>query len=248
MQKTKEFEKSVVINDLHAPFHDKKALELTLKFMRSFKPDKIFINGDFLDCYAISHFDKPLHIEEKLCDEIEEAKTILDDLAKITKDITFIFGNHEFRWDSYLAKKAPELYGLQGLTIEEQLGLKERGIKVVNSHTKENYVKYGQLLIGHFNKVSQHSAYTAKGLLDKWGMSLIQGHTHRGGSFYKRDETGIKVAYENFCLCDLNPQYCSKPNWGLGYSTIHKKGNKCFVTQVPIIDNMIIYGEDIITI
>jgi len=241
-------EKAVVIGDLHIPFHSKEALKLTLDFMKLFKPDKIFICGDFLDCWDISDFVRPLHIVERFCDEIEEANYVLDQLQEITKDITYIFGNHEFRLEKYISKNARELYGLKGLTIEEQLRLKERGIKAVNSHLRENYVRYGELLIGHFNKVSMHSAYTAKALLEKFGISLIQGHTHRGGSHFKRGEDGIKVAYENFCLCDLEPKYCLKPNWTQGFSTIHrnKKGRRFFVTQVPIFNNKLMYGDDLI--
>ena len=239
-------EKSVVIGDLHIPFHSKEALGLTMDFMRMFKPDKIFINGDFLDCWAISSFAKPPYIDEKLCDEIQEGNFILGDLLKITKDITFIFGNHEYRLENYINKNARELYGMSGLTLEEQLRLKERGIKIVNSHNKENYFKYGDLLIGHFNKVSQHSAYTAKALLDKYGLSLIQSHTHRGGSHFKRSEEGVRVAYENFCLCDLDPSYCLKPNWTQGFSTIHKVKNRFFVTQVHIFNGKLMYGTDLI--
>lgn len=147
----------------------------------------------------------------------------------------------------YIANNAKALKGLKGMSLEDQLNLTKRGIDVVNSHQRENYYQYGKLLIGHFNMVRKHSGYTAKCLLEEKGLSLIQSHTHRGGSSYKRDFADSKVAYENFCLCDLNPPYCQLPNWQQGFSTIHKDTKTDFfkVTQVEIVKYRILYGNRI---
>jgi len=39
----------------------------------------------------------------------------------------FLAGNHEYRFDRYLAEKAPELSDLPGMNVQELLRLKERG-------------------------------------------------------------------------------------------------------------------------
>lgn len=167
--------------------------------------------------------------------------------ASPSSEITYLFGNHEFRFEIFISTKAKELEGLNGLTLEEQLDLKQLNIIPVNTHQRESFVRYGKLLIGHFNQVRKHSGYTARGLLEDKGLSLIQNHTHRGGSSYKRDFSDNKVAYENFCLCNLNPPYCQLPNWQLGFSTIHKDTKSDFfkVTPVEIVKYRILYGNRI---
>jgi UDP-2,3-diacylglucosamine pyrophosphatase LpxH len=245
-----KLEKSVVIGDLHIPYQDKKAVSKVLQFIQYFKPDNIFINGDLIDCLDISHFEKPLERHQNLAEEIEEAKYFLLQLRSIAikSRIFYIFGNHEFRLQSYISRNARELYGLKGLTLEEQLGCKDLDIDVYNNHTKENYYQYGKLWIGHFNKINKHSGMTAKNLLEDKGVSIIQGHSHRLGSSYKRCFDGQKGGWEGGCLCDINPKYCNMPNWQLGCLTIHKdkKSDQFKVTPVEIIDNRIIYGDKII--
>lgn len=245
-----KLEKSVVIGDLHIPFESKPAVKKVLQFIQYFKPDNIFINGDIIDCLDISRFDKPLERHQNLAEEIEEARYFLLQLRSIAikSRIFLIFGNHEFRLQSYLSRNARELYGLKGLTLEEQLGCKELDIDVYNNNTKENYYQYGKLLIGHFNKVNKYSGMTAKNLLEDKGMSVIQGHTHRLGSSYKRTYDGQKGGWEGGCLCDLNPQYVNMPNWQTGFLTIHKdkKSDQFKVTPIEIIDNRIIFGDKII--
>lgn len=245
-----KLERSIVISDLHIPYQDKRACNKVLKFIEYFKPDKIFINGDLIDCMDISSFDKPLERHKDLSEEIEEAKDFLMKLrfSNLKSSIIYIFGNHEFRLDKYLAKNARELYGLKGLTLEEQLDLKTLDITPYNNHTKENFYQYGKLLIGHWNKVCKYGGFTAKNLLEDKGMSIIQAHTHRLGSSYKRDFDGQKGGWEGGCLCDLDPNYCNRPNWQLGFITIHKdkKSDQFKVTPVEIIDYRIIYGNKII--
>lgn len=247
MRKMKRIERAIVAGDLHIPFIEIKAVELFFNFTEKFKPHKIFLNGDIVDCWDVSTFAKPLSIEERMEDEIKQGRDFLHRLRKQNPDadIVYIFGNHEFRFERYISKFARELKGLRGLTLEEQLDLPELNIRVVNSHQRENYYRYGHLLVAHFNRALKHSAYTAKNLLDEKGMSLIQNHTHRGGCSFKRDYMDTKVAVENFCLCDLNPPYMSIPNWQLGFSTIHTDTKTGFfkITEIPIIDYQILYGD-----
>ena len=69
------YENAVVINDIHFPYQDDKALQLTLKIIKAYQPDIIFINGDAMDFYAISKFSKePLRsLTEK---ELNELKSL----------------------------------------------------------------------------------------------------------------------------------------------------------------------------
>jgi UDP-2,3-diacylglucosamine pyrophosphatase LpxH len=246
-------ERAVCISDLHIPFQDKTAVQLVLKFISQFKPDYVFLNGDIIDCWEISRFDKPLFIDSRLKDEICATVIFFDELRQASPNsrIIYIYGNHEFRFERFIAKNARELAGLMGLTLKEQLCVATFGIETVDSHQKENFYRFGQhLIIGHFNKVNKNSGYTAKNLLEEKGISVIQGHTHRLGSSYKRDFEGVKGGWEGGCLCDLNPPYIQLPNWMQGFITIHKDKKTDFfkVTPVEIIEGRCFYGDKIIAL
>lgn len=237
-----KYERALVIGDLHFPWSNGKAIDLTLDVAWDFYPDWIFLNGDVLDCWQISKYSKHPKYEKSgnLLNEILEAKGFLRELRHKFPDakIVYIFGNHEYRWERFLIDNAKELYGLKGLSLEEQLDTPALKIKVINSGRKENSYLWGKLVIGHFDKVNQHSGYTAKNLLETKSISLIQNHTHRGGSSYKRLYDRDIVAFENFCLCDRNPHYTDKPNWQLGFSLVYKDidSDIFYVEQHPILE------------
>lgn len=235
-----DYEKALVFGDTHIPFENQRALDLALGIGQEVNPDIIFLNGDILDCWEVSRFYKNLALRTtaNLVQEISLAKSFLKELRwKFPKaKIVYIFGNHEHRFDRFISENAKELYGLKGMTLEEQLELVPLNIKSVNSGTAENSYLYGKLLIGHFDRCNKHSGYTAKNLLEEKSISLIQNHTHRGGSSYRRLYDRDIVAFENFCLCDRSPQYVDHPNWQLGFSVIYKdkQSDYFFVEPHPI--------------
>lgn len=247
------YEMIVVANDFHIPFHDKKAIELLKLFLKKEQPQKLVLNGDIMDCFEISRFDKVPINGKKLKDEIVITRQLLSEFKKICPktEITYIFGNHEFRLRQYIIKNAKELYGLDGLNIADQLHLKELGIKYIEPKEYSNkftdtFIKIGDLYIGHWDKVNKHSGYSAKNLLEDKGVSLIQGHTHRGGVSYKSLVDGKVIkAIENFCLCSLNPSYVSHPNWQQGFCVIyHKLGKGRFhAYPIDIVEYKFFWGD-----
>ena len=236
-------EKALIINDLHIPFHDRRAIDLMLKVADQFKPDIVFINGDIGDFWAISSYVKisTLRDQAALKKELSQCRRFLRGLRDRfpNSKIVFIAGNHEYRWDCYIEEHARELVGLKGLSLKDQLELEELDIEWVYTGTRESSYLWGKLLIGHFNLASMHSGYTAKNLVDRKGISLIQGHCHRGGVHYKRIYNKVVVGYENFCLCDLNPPYVDRPNWQQGFSLAWKdtQSDLFHVQQLPILQS-----------
>ena len=234
------YQRALVINDLHIPFHCRPAVELALRVGDSLAPDRIIINGDLLDCWEISTFVKhPLRrAKNNLADEVADARGFLTGLRKRfpKSEIMLIYGNHEYRWVKFIAAHAQELAKLRGLTLAEQLDCEALQIKVVDSGNRESSYQWGKLLIGHFDLARKHSGYTARGLVEDKGVSLIQAHCHRGGSSFKRCWDRDIVGYENFCLCDRNPEYVDRPNWQLGFSLVFKDSASDFfyVEQHPI--------------
>ena len=223
------------------------------KFLEWFKPDVLVINGDLLDCFEISRFDKVPKSGKSLQEECDIAYEVLKEWRIILPKakIIIIEGNHDWRIKQYLIKKAPELYGLRGLSLETLLRLEELKIGLVKtkeaaSHWIDTYIRLGELYIGHFNKVNKHSAMTAKNLVEDKGVSLIQNHVHRGGVFHKRLVDGRQlVGIENFCMCELNPSYMSDVNWTQGWTVVYQKeGSQRFMAYpIPVVKYKFFFGE-----
>ncbi len=158
--KQTQYEMVVVANDIHVPYHDKKALKLLLRFLKDQKPDTLVINGDFLDMWEVSQFDRVPKFGKSLIEEIQEGKKILRRFRTILPHarIIYVEGNHEFRFKKLLIKAVPELYGLPGLSVPDLLELKKlnisyKAVKEGANKFSDNWIKMGDLYIGHWDKV-----------------------------------------------------------------------------------------------
>jgi len=235
------YEKSIFIGDMHVPFVDSESIAVLLKFMRSFKPNKVFIVGDLIDFYSISSFDKDPNRITSIQSDINIAVELLQSVRSAAKsaDILYIEGNHEHRLQKYLWKH-PEISSLNALNIRNMLELKDVGIKYVDQYKTEVYHDF---IVEHGSLVRQQSAYTARVMLTKRGMSGISGHTHRMGAHYLANMSGNYAWFENGCLCDLHPEYCiGKPDWMSGFSVGYFKGKRFSIEQIPILDGIISYA------
>ena len=177
------------------------------------------MNRDFIDLKAISSFMNDPVTTPRFKEELANARYWLDLLVKATPNATryFTFGNHEVRLQRYLIKKSPELSDI--LALEDLLELDKEWI-VVNKSTKENYVQIGDLYVGHWDRVSKHSSYTVKNIIDDYGVNIIQSHTHRLGMYTKRYMDRTVYGWEIGCLQELSPDWAGHVNWQHGFAVL----------------------------
>lgn len=227
--------KFVVLSDIHFPHHDGTAIKAALDFIKTNPVDTIILNGDILDFYDVSPFDKDPSRINSLQKEIDIANKFFKKLRTIKPDarIIFIKGNHCLRQERYL-KKHPELYSLNALKLPNLLGLDKFNIEY-----KDKGFKLGSLKIIHGDMVRKFSSYTARGELEKHDSSGISSHTHRGGVYYYRTPERYLAWFESFCLCDLNPEYIDEPNWQQGFLYGYVEKDSFAVTPIPIVDGKI---------
>jgi len=229
------------LSDIHIPYHDPYAWQLTLNIVKEVKPTRINIAGDALDFYQLSTFDKdPKQLESgRLQEDFDQWFHMARELQRAappTCEYKYLPGNHEDRLRRYLNRN-PELYGLRALELPSLLRLDELGI---DYHESEIEVVPGLLVIKHGDVVRKDSAFSAKGELEKekYAISTITGHTHRLGTFYARTRLRVVKAHENGCLCLLNPEYVKNPNWQQGFTmTTHFGGELFHVEDVPFLNS-----------
>jgi len=239
-----ETEKTIVANDFHGQFRDKKTCKLWFSFIKREKPDRVVINGDLVDFYSISRFDKDPARKEDLQDELNDNYNFLWELRQIFDGIIIVIeGNHEARLRKYLRSNAPAIATLDALKIEALLGLKELDISYI-----EDGIWLGDLFVYHGSLIRSKAGYTAHAELLKNGCSGISGHSHRDGKAPVRNRKGQLCWWENGCMCDLNPEYVKGvANWTQGWSVVTTVGKRPDVEFVAVLGHKYTYRGKIYT-
>lgn len=234
-------ERVVIMGDIQIPFQDELALGQAIALIEREKPDLVILNGDITDCYILSAFDKNYrHGPELLKQERVEARELLKRIQYHTKRLIWLGGNHEDRWRRLLwgnARRLELLAVIKAFDAEDYssfIGMKEYDCEWLPYF---GFIDVGKLMVTHGTMVRQHSAYTARAHLEKFGKSVIVGHTHRMGSYHRTDRDGPKGAWETGCLCRLDPEYAFFPNWTQGFivADVSTKTGNFHVTPLPII-------------
>lgn len=245
----------VNLNDLQYPYHDPWAEELVLNFIHKVKPYGVVLNGDVIDAQAVGKFQKdPVSGMKDLDWEIELAQGLMEEISKAgVRDKIWLDGNHEDRVRKELWNNAEILHkfgtkaveaACEALSIPHILELKKFGFKY------KPYMEpcqIGKLLVVHGRWANRHSAYSARAAIEKYGRSVMIAHSHRLGAHfvsYYDDEFG---AWENGCLCDLNPEWSKNNNWQQGFSVVHveEKTGLFNVQLIPILKRkMFFFGEE----
>jgi predicted phosphodiesterase len=245
---------AVVMNDLQIPFQDNQVVyDLVLPFVRTLKPDVLLFNGDIADCYALSTHNKLRSDIRDIEGEVKECSRLFTAFAPHAKRRIMQGGNHEFRFDRILAARVPELGN--AASFEATFRVREHGFEWVpytgqSSNFQPGMTQLGSLTVTHGFLVRSHSAISAKAHFERLGASVMVGHTHRLGVYYKTNLSGVHGAWENGCLCLPNPEYTLFPDWQQGLSVVHYEEDGYFsVQQLPVIDRRIIqYGRERIEI
>jgi len=227
--------KIIFPTDPHFPYQDEDARMLAMTIARDFNPDVRIAGSDGVDFYTLSKFDKNPLRAKNIEDEVWEWQRGQREWLTATPDAipVFLIGNHEFRLQRYLWRH-PELALLTALQITQFMGLDDLGIVYEESkHELANQeIQFGDLVIKHGSLVRKHSAYSARGELEKefYQANTLSGHTHRGGVSYAKTRNGVVQGVEGFCLCDLNPPYVHNPNWqqGIVFATVLDDGSVFF--------------------
>lgn len=194
--------KTLVVSDIHVPFHDPTYVSLFMHTVRVTKPDRVLLNGDIADIYHPSVYPKDADVTEsyKIEDEIACLLKFLKDLRRAAGDqceIIYALGNHEARFNKYVAENAPIIANL--LRLEHYINT-ERQIDELLQYGDIYQFENTQLYATH--SPPSYAIYAAAtSLKEKIGKSYIYGCTHRPDVAYKKrwdkDHFEIDTVYIN---------------------------------------------------
>ncbi len=163
--------RAVIFSDAHLwPGISKTvAFRALVEVIKEEKPKLVIGNGDLLDGARISRFGRSDWSETpKMFDELEEVKERCAEIRAAHRGARFIrtVGNHDQRFDKYLAQHAGEFEGIEGFRLKDHLREWEETMAIwINGHTVIKHRWHGGIH-GAWNNVV------------KSGMTMITGHTH----------------------------------------------------------------------
>lgn len=223
-----------VLSDIHIPYHSVTALTTALNKIQEEKPDTIYINGDLIDFYQLSRFQKDPR-KRSAAHELKSTNEFLDVLEQFGAKVIYKLGNHDIRYEHYLIQKAPELLGIPEFDFSNLLKLKQRGVDLVPDKV---IAKAGGLNLIHGHEFVQsvfNPVNTARGLFLRAKTSALQGHNHQVSEHTEPDMNGqITTTWSVGCLCELNPAYMPLNRWAHGLAFIDLDGKDFHVRNYRI--------------
>jgi predicted phosphodiesterase len=226
-------ERFLVLSDVHMPYHDTRALTLALQKGKQFEADHVLVNGDLLDFYQLSRFDKDPR-KRSFADELLAGEEFFKVLRREFKDaqITWKLGNHEERYDVYMRTKAPELLDVKGIEIESLMGIGKLNVRVVRDKLR---IKLGKLTVIHGHEYPTPvigPVNAARGLFLRAKTSALCGHHHQVSDHSETDLNGKLVkTWSTGCLCQLNPHYARLNKWSHGFALVEVDNRGHFQVQ-----------------
>ena len=233
--------KVLMLSDIHFPYQNDDALFAALEYGKQKEVDTIWLNGDTMDIYSLSKFDKDPR-KRNFKYEIDLTRKFLKGLRAMFPKALIIFkmGNHENRWEAFLRNKAVELLDMEEFKLSVILHFNELNIQLI----EDKQMGYcGELKVLHYHELPLKSGGVnpARAVYLKTGESVIGGHYHRKSEHVERTLGGklVKV-YSTACLCDLFAGYMPYNNWSHGFAYIEVKPNGDYMVEnKTIIDEKI---------
>jgi len=239
----------LVLSDLHIPFHDRDSILACIEYARKRNPDFILLNGDICDFFSISRFDKN-PAESSLKKEINLTRQFLGWLRQQFPAARIIYklGNHDEWFDKYLFRKAPELYGVDGMSLAHFTTAQIDSISEVPGIEwvdDQKCITYGKLKIWHGHEIGKGSiappVNPARGLFLRTLECGIMGHLHKDSAHNETSAGGKLIScWSTGCLCGLWPRYARVNKWTHSAIWLELKASQFSVIPLRILNGRIL--------
>jgi len=215
-----DFTLTGVINDLHLPWHDPRAVNLALDFFEDIGIQRLVLNGDIFDFHNVSrHKKKDPLVQSTLEDEFAVGREFFDYIQKhfVKKgvEVVYMLGNHEVWLNDYIINNCPAFYNM--VTIDKQVNLSNIEVHPYNeSYRLENSNVFIQHSPSSYSKTGPWPALNDKGdATFVWGCTHRIGRAAKGSSFNNLPDTDAttNLYYDGYFNGWLGSTTLSKEHW-----------------------------------
>ncbi len=237
--------RALIIPDTHRPAHNVKAYNLMIEIAQFVGVDEIVLLGDYADFYPVSRHAKHPLVTQSLQDEVKSVNEGLDQLDKLWPDARKVYleGNHEFRLESFLVDKAPQLFGVTECKTLFQINRRPNWI-YQRFDRRQAYRILGSDLFARHRPL----ATNPKTGLQRALVSYVYGDIHKIEEAQVVGLDGRTLV--GFCPgwlgCELKQNFDymgSQPQWQLGFAFVNVDSKGNFHHQiVPIKNNRAVFN------
>lgn len=242
----------IVIPDLQPPFHDKKAVKSLIEYVRWRRPDGLLCVGDEIDLPQVSRWTKGTAGEfagglKRDCETTKAIMVAFREALGPDRPFHMSRSNHGDRLDLYVQRYAPALADFvepgAALDIPNLCGYGDRDIDITYHRQPFEFHPGWILCHGDEGNLSPLAGRTATNLgVNKFGKSVVAGHTHRLGISHHttsvagrvtRTITGVEVGH----LMDLKQATYlggGSGNWQRGFGEVRTYGRHVSALVHPI--------------
>lgn len=165
----------IIGSDAHIwPGEKTTAMRAFIKFIRDMKPKQVHLNGDVFDGAKISRHPKIGFLENAptVKEEIKACQEAISEVedAAVGAEKIWEFGNHDLRWESFLAAHVPEYEGIEHFHLKDWF---PKWKPCWSCHI--NTDKPGHLVVKHRLKGGK---YDVANNIQSAHTHIVTGHTH----------------------------------------------------------------------
>lgn len=230
-------------SDIHFPHHDERMVSLWFKVLKYLKPGAIDLPGDIDDAEETSRWVEGTSKAgfSMQYPGIQLTRKFLADIhdAAPKADKHFHDGNHGwYRHEKWLDKNSPGTL-VDGVYSPEVLYEYTKSGFIWHEYKDQAVKRYGDIYVHHGDAISMHAGQSVMKDCENWGVSLVRGHSHRQGEWFKTfDLTGRQYrGYEIGHMCDVKQmEYDRTRNWQAGFAYGIVSGEQVFIDTVEIHD------------
>lgn len=194
----------VVFGDAHYyPGERSTAHRAMLEFVREFRPRGIVANGDIFDGASISRharigWDRKPTVKEEL-EAVDERLMEIEKAAAGYAWKVWTLGNHDARFETFLAANAPQYEGVTGFNLKDRFPAWLPAWRAdinpgVESHTIVKHRWKGGIHAPHNNARDA-------------GVSIVTGHMHAQHVARWTDARGTRFGVDAGCLADTQGEH-----------------------------------------
>jgi metallophosphoesterase superfamily enzyme len=206
------------------------AFRALIKFIQDLKPAAVICNGDAFDGAAISRHPHIGFLEKKpsVMQELTACKEMLTRIEDVAKGatLTWPLGNHDLRFESYLAARTPEFAGIDGFHLKDHFPRwAPCWATWINDLTVVKHRYKGGIHATHNNTVNS-------------GTNIVTGHLHSLKVTPFSDYTGTRYGVDTGTLADVHGDQfvhyleTNPTNWRSGFAVLSFWNGKLLLPEL----------------